>query len=293
MRVVVTGSTGQLGQAIKSVNCKKDLDFIFLDPGQLNLRNLGEMESLLVDLSPTIIINTAAWTNVDQAETNAEEAKEVNTDGPANLSKISSKIGASLIQISTDYVFSGESNKPWDVTDPVNPKSVYGATKSDGEKAVLSILPTNSIIMRTSWLYSPFRINFAKTMVRQALKNSDEVRVVDDQLGQPTSALDLANQLIASISKNLKPGIYHATNSGQTTWKGFAEEIFSLVGADPSRVVGISTFELNRPAPRPKYSVLSHDCWANTGVDPMQDWREALSEQIDEIKDSVIREGLV
>ena len=129
-------------------------------------------------------------------------------------------------------------------------------------------------------------------MVRLALKNKELVRVVNDQIGQPTSALDLAEQMVLSIEKHLKPGIYHATNSGQATWNDFAKEIFRFVGENTDRVLPMSSSELSRPAPRPSYSVLSHVCWENSGVKPMRDWREALAEQIVEIKSAVMAEGI-
>lgn len=293
MRILVTGANGQLGTALQKREPSLNFQADFLDSTQLDIIEFGNAINVISKFKPKIIINTAGWTDVDLAESHYEAARLVNAVGPANLALIAKELGSQFIHISTDYVFSGASKKPWNIDDPINPESNYGKTKAEGELAVVEKYVINSLIFRTSWLFSPFRKNFAKTMVRLALTNENTVEVVDDQIGQPTSAIDLANQILYSITKNLEPGIYHATNSGQTTWKGFAEEIFKLIGADPNRIVGIGTSELNRPAPRPKYSVLSHDCWVNTGIAPMRNWREALVEQIDEIKDSVIKEGFV
>lgn len=289
MKLLVTGANGQLGNAMQKL--KKD--GFYLSSSQLDVTNFQQAREVIRGLSPDIIINFAAWTDVDAAELQPDRAMLVNKFGPANLTKISQEFGSRLIHISTDYVFSGEGEIPWNVFDQVAPQSVYGKSKAEGEAAILKAPNSNSLILRTSWLFSQYRKNFVKTMVRLALTNDDSVKVVNDQFGQPTSAVDLANQILKVIANNLQPGIYHATNSGQTTWKVYAQEIFTLVGADPSRVVGIKSTELNRPAPRPKYSVLSQDCWADTGIAPMRNWREALAEQIDEIKGSVIKEGLL
>ena len=199
--------------------------------------------------------------------------------------------GAKLIHLSTDYVFSGEGKTPWQVDDRIDPQSAYGRTKTEGESRVFATYPENSSIVRTAWLYSPWGKNFAKTMTRFALNGKGEIRVVNDQMGQPTSAIDLAKQLVDLGLSSSPAGIYHGTNSGEATWFEFAQEIFKSAGADASRVVPVSSSEYPRPAKRPAYSVLSHDAWANTSVKPMRDWRIALEEALPAIISAVKAEG--
>jgi dTDP-4-dehydrorhamnose reductase len=188
-------------------------------------------------------------------------------------------------------VLSGESKSPWQIGDAINPQSAYGRTKAEGEKRVLRANSENSTIVRTAWLYSPWGKNFAKTMTKIAIKGDSEVRVVNDQMGQPTSAIDLAKQLVELALSNSPVGIYHGTNSGEGTWFEFAQEIFNLVGADSNRVVPVSSREYPRPAKRPSYSVLSHDAWTKTTIQPMRDWRIALEEAMPAIISAVKTEG--
>ena len=200
--------------------------------------------------------------------------------------------------VSTDYVFSGISDRPWREDDLRAPVSLYGTTKAAGEVALLSEYSEGSYIFRTAWLYSEWGKNFAKTMVRLALNGDGEVKVVDDQVGQPTLAMDLANQIVDSVIAKLPFGIYHATNSGQGSWFDFAQEIFNLCGdrvlAD--RVVRTDSSAYVRPAKRPAYSVLGHDAWKNVGVNgvavpEMRDWRLALQEAMPAIISAVKAEG--
>jgi dTDP-4-dehydrorhamnose reductase len=199
--------------------------------------------------------------------------------------------GAKLIHVSTDYVFSGEGKTPWQVHDRINPQSAYGRTKAEGESRALAADPEKTSIVRTAWLYSPWGKNFAKTMTRLAINGDSEVRVVSDQMGQPTSAIDLAKQLVELALSNSPAGVYHGTNSGQGTWFKFAQEIFKLVGADTNRVIPVSSSEYPRPAKRPSYSVLSHDAWTKTTIQPMRDWRIALAEAMPAIISALKEEG--
>jgi dTDP-4-dehydrorhamnose reductase len=224
---------------------------------------------------------------VDGAESHEIDASRVNSDGPENLALAAKLPKSKLIHVSTDYVFSGENKTPWQIEDEINPQSAYGRTKALGESRVLASYPENSFVVRTAWLYSPWGKNFAKTMTKLALKGDGEVRVVNDQVGQPTSASDLAQQLVELGESTSPAGIYHGTNSGQATWFEFAQEIFKLSGADVGRVTPVSSSEYPRPAKRPSYSVLSHDAWASTSVKPLSDWRIALAEAMPSIISAV------
>jgi dTDP-4-dehydrorhamnose reductase len=278
MTWLITGGSGQLGIAASQVLGERGILFTAWDSRDLDVTQGPIVLDLISQLSPKVIINCAAWTDVDRAETNESQASRVNGDGAENISLAAKKCGAKLIHISTDYVFSGESKTPWQVGDAINPQSTYGRTKADGESRVLLAHPENSSIVRTAWLYSPWGNNFAKTMTRLAINADGEVRVVNDQIGQPTFAMDLAKQLIDLGLSSSSAGVYHGTNSGEATWFEFAQEIFKLAGADSSRVVPVSSSEYPRIAKRPSYSVLSHDSWSKTSVHPMRDWRIAIKE---------------
>jgi len=291
MTWLVTGGSGQLGIAVSQELGKHGLLFNAWSSKDLNITQRPIVRNLVSNLSPKVIINCAAWTDVDGAETNELEASKVNGDGVENLAVVAKICGAKLIHVSTDYVFSGEGKTPWQVDDSVNPQSAYGRSKADGEARVLGVYPENSSIVRTAWLYSPWGKNFAKTMTRLAINGDSEVRVVSDQMGQPTSATDLAKQLVELGLFNSPAGIYHGTNSGQGTWFEFAQDIFKLAGADVSRVVPVSSREYKRPAKRPKYSVLSHDAWAKTSIKPMRDWQIALEDAMPAIISAVKTEG--
>jgi dTDP-4-dehydrorhamnose reductase len=291
MTWLITGGSGQLGIALSEELDSRGLVFTAVGSKDLDITQGSVVRDLVSQVSPTVIINCAAWTDVDAAETNEALASKVNRDGAENMALAAKNCGAKLIHVSTDYVFSGESETPWQVADEINPQSAYGRTKADGEGRVLGTYPENSSIVRTAWLYSPWSKNFAKTMTRLALNADSEVRVVNDQIGQPTSATDLAKQLVDLSLSSSPAGIYHGTNSGQATWCEFAQEIFKLSGADVNRVIPVSSSEYQRPAKRPSYSVLSHDSWATTSVKPMRDWRIALIDAIPAIISAVKAQG--
>jgi dTDP-4-dehydrorhamnose reductase len=216
--------------------------------------------------------------------------------GALNLAVTAKAVGAVFAHVSTDYVFSGVSDRPLREDDLRAPVSVYGTTKAAGEVAVLSEYAERSYIFRTAWLYSQWGKNFARTMTRLALTGDGEVKIVDDQVGQPTSAIDLAEQIVSSIEAQLPFGIYHATNSGQASWFEFAQEIFSLCGASVERVVRTDSSSFIRTARRPTYSVLGHDAWGAVGVTggsvtAMRDWKKALLEAMPAIISAVKAEG--
>jgi dTDP-4-dehydrorhamnose reductase len=291
MSWLITGGSGQLGIAASQELGEREILFTAWGSEVLDITQGPTVRDFVSQLSPSLIINCAAWTDVDGAESNEPQAFRVNSDGAENLARAAKQCGAKLFHVSTDYVFSGESKTPWQVDDRINPQSAYGRTKAAGESRVVATYPENSSIVRTAWLYSPWGKNFAKTMTRLALNGDGEVRVVNDQMGQPTSALDLAKQLIELGLSSSPAGIYHGTNSGEATWFEFAQEIFRLAGADVNRVVPVSSSEYPRPAKRPSHSVLSHEAWVKTSVNPMRDWRIALEEVMPAIISAVKAEG--
>ena len=291
MRCLITGGLGQLGLALSNELSSRDIDFVATNSSELDITNQGMVDKYLDLIKPDVIFNAAAWTDVDGAESDKTEAYSVNALGPQNLAMAAKHIDACLVHVSTDYVFSGIGTTPWGEAAIPEPQSVYGWSKSAGEKFALEAHPHKSHIVRTAWLYSAQRKNFAKTMTKLALNNSGEVRVVDDQTGQPTFTGDLAKQLVNLITNQAPCGIYHGTNSGQATWFEYAQKIFELAGANVSRVVPVSSSEFSRPAKRPAYSVLGHEGWVHPSIPPMRDWKAALTEAMPAIIYAVKAEG--
>ena len=302
MTWLVVGANGQLGQALSFVLRERGITFHAWGSEDLDIRSELLTMQYICALKPLVIVNAAAWTDVDGAEDNADDAYAVNAEGASNLALAAKTVGAVFVHISTDYVFSGIRQSPWKEDDLRMPASIYGKTKAAGEVAVLSHYPEGSYVFRTAWLYSQWGKNFAKTMTRLALQGDsgegrlNEVKVVDDQVGQPTSSLDLARQIIDAAIVKLPFGIYHATNSGQASWFEFATEIFALAGASIDRVVRTDSSAFVRPAKRPMYSVLGHDAWKAVGsggtpIDCMRDWRLALKDEMPAIISAVRAEG--
>jgi dTDP-4-dehydrorhamnose reductase len=288
LALLVTGAGGQLSDdLLDAVRSTKDVFARGLTIQDLDITDAFAVQDMLVGWerivrsdSPDhrlVVVNCAAYTAVDAAETDEETAYAVNAAGPALLATAAAKVGAGLIHVSTDYVFPGDGTEPYDVDDATGPKGAYGRTKLAGELAVREILPHDSWIVRTAWLYGTTGQNFVKTMARLE-KDRDTVSVVDDQRGSPTWSRDLAVGLLALAGSAVPAGILHGTNRGETTWHGFTRAIFEELGADPDRVLPTTTDAFPRPAPRPAYSVLSGRAWDEAGLPPFRGWREALAE---------------
>lgn len=272
-RYLITGATGMLGTDLQLALAGRDVTP--LGRASLDVTDLAVVRKAVA--GHDVIINAAAYTKVDDAETNEHAAHLVNAVGAQNLAIAAAEVGAKLVQISTDYVFNGSATTPYSENTPLDPISAYGRTKADGERLAVAAHPDGTWIIRTAWLYGAGGPNFAKTMRRLAASN-DTVSVVDDQLGQPTWTGDLAAQIVALVDSDAPSGTYHGTNSGQATWFEFAQAIFREAGLDPARVLPTSSEGFVRPAPRPAYSVLGHAAWQAAGLPEMRDWREALSE---------------
>jgi dTDP-4-dehydrorhamnose reductase len=295
---LILGANGQLGKSLIAVLKDQGIPFIALGSQELDITSSVQCSELIGVLSPCVIINAAAWTDVDGAESNPDSAYAVNAIGPKNIVAAAKLVGAIFAHISTDYVFSGISEVPWEEDDSFGPISVYGITKAAGEAEVMSEYPDRSYIFRTAWLYSRWGKNFTKTMTRLALFGDGEVRVVNDQVGQPTAASDLALQIVSTILTELPFGIYHGTNSGEASWFEFAQKIFELSGKSTARVVPVSSSEFVRPAKRPAYSVLGHGAWNNATesgypIDVMRNWQLALTEEMPRIIEMVLDENRI
>ena len=281
MTWLILGGKGQLGIAIARVLQERKIVYFAWGSAELDIRDTHAVASAVLKVNPEVIVNAAAWTDVDGAESDPIGAQSVNAHGASNVALAAKLSDAVLIHISTDYVFSGISKVPWNEYDLRSPISVYGKSKAEGEYLVLSQYPEKSYVFRTAWLYSPWGKNFAKTMTRLAIRDDNPVKVVSDQVGQPTSSIDLANQIVDTVKAELPFGIYHGTNSGTASWYHFACKVFELCGAASSRVLPVSSNEFVRAAQRPSYSVLGHSAWSTSGakgisVSPLRDWNFAL-----------------
>ena len=283
MKVLITGSNGQLGSELIDRYLDRPQDRVFAgDLPDLDITSQESVAELFAEVMPDVVINCAAWTAVDSAEEKETAAFAVNAEGPAILANECARIGARLIHLSTDYVFEGNATEPYQENDHAEPITAYGRTKLAGEKYVQEILPENHLIVRTAWLYGVNGENFVKTIIR-ALSQRDVLTVVTDQVGQPTYAGDLADQIAALIDVPGASGIFHATNSGVASWFEFARQIMVEINEDPERILPTDSSSFVRPAPRPPYSVLGHERWAEVGMAPMRDWRLALHEAIADI----------
>lgn len=284
---LVTGAGGMLGQDVLARLAEAGERATAMDRAALDLTDAAAVRRALERHRPAVVVNCAAWTAVDDAETREAEALAVNGDGPARLADACARTGAVLLHVSTDYVFAGDATAPYAEDAPTAPRSAYGRTKLAGERAVLNTLPDRGYVVRTAWLYGTGGANFVRTMIRLEGQR-EKLDVVDDQRGQPTWSADLAGLLLAlgrgALAGTAPPGVYHGTSSGETTWYGLTREIFRLLGADPDRVHPTTSEAFVRPAPRPAYSVLGHDRFAAAGVAPLRDWRAALAEAFPRIR---------
>jgi len=272
-RWLVVGARGMLGRDV--VRVLADSDVVAMGRDELDVTDLTAVADAVHGVD--VVVNCAAWTDVDGAEAREGEAFAVNAVAPSLLAGACAAASAWLVHISTDYVFDGEASSPYVEEAPLRPRSAYGRTKAAGEWAVRATAPERSYVLRTSWLYGQDGGNFVRTMARLEAER-DTVDVVDDQRGQPTWSLDVARRLVLAVDSGIPAGTYHATDAGEATWFTLARRVFELCGADPERVRRTTTAAFPRPAPRPSYSALGHAAWGRAGLPPMRDWREALDD---------------
>ena len=285
MRILVTGKNGQLGRSVHKVvgNNEQTNKFVFVGREELDLSNRDNINSYFDDNDRfDIIINCAAYTAVDKAEEEQELANQVNHLAVKRLAQIAKNQQAKLIHISTDYVFDGESDKPYTEADETNPINIYGKTKLAGEKALQKVMPTNATIIRTSWVYSEYGNNFVKTMLKLG-KERDELNVVGDQIGSPTYATDLAEAILKIINnedfktKEQSTEIYHYSNTGEISWHEFAKEIFKIAKID-CKVNSILTEQYPAPAKRPKNTLMDNNKIIQTFNVGTVFWKNLLEE---------------
>lgn len=278
MRWLVVGSHGQLGQDLLRVLAARSADVVDdVDLPELDIRDADAVRARLRDAE--VVVNAAAWTDVDGAESHEDAAYAVNAVGAGNIAHACTETGAVLVHLSTDYVFDGAATSPYPEDAAPAPRSAYGRTKAAGERLVLDAA-RDAYVVRTAWLYGAGGHNFVRTMARLARERDGGLDVVADQRGSPTWSRHLAGAIVRLVEARPEPGIYHVTNGGETTWNGLARAVFAAIGADPERVRPVTTAQFPRPAPRPAYSVLAHDRWLAAGLDPLPPWREALADAI-------------
>jgi dTDP-4-dehydrorhamnose reductase len=279
-RWLVLGAAGMLGSDLCEV--------LAADPAvrltaaarrQVDLHDPAAVRSAIA--GQDVVVNAAAWTDVDGAEADPQRAMSENGAAVAGVAAACRSAGALLLHLSTDYVFAGDASEPYAEEAPTAPANMYGASKLRGERHVLQTLPETGYVVRTAWLYGEHGRNFVATMLRLATER-ETVEVVDDQRGQPTWSLALARRLAqlghAARTGQAPAGVYHGTAAGETTWYGLARAVFQLAGLDPSRVHPTTSDHFVRPARRPSYSVLGHARWAEAGLEPMPHWRPMLAE---------------
>ena len=298
MRILVTGKNGQLGQSInKLINIEAKTkynpnsnEFIFVGREELDLSSKSSIDNYFNNNDNfDIIINCAAYTAVDKAEEEQELANQVNHLAVGQLARIANQQKAKLIHISTDYVFDGDGDNPYSETDKTSPINIYGKTKLAGEKALQEIMPTNAIIIRTSWVYSEYGNNFVKTMLRLG-KEKDEISVVSDQIGSPTYATDLAEAILTIVNnkscldKQQSTEVYHYSNEGKISWYDFAREIFRIAKID-CKVNPITTNQYPIPAKRPKNTLINKDKISHRFNIDIFDWRKAIESCISILKE--------
>ena len=281
--VLITGASGMLGRDLTDL-CS-DLDVRPRSRTQLDITDVSQVQDAVAGVD--VVVNCAAYTKVDQAEQDIDEATAANAVGPRVLATACKDSGARLIHLSTDYVFRGDATTPYPENSPRDPVSVYGASKAAGEEAVLATYPEGSVIIRTAWLYGEHGPSFPRTMLN-ASATRDTLNVVDDQVGQPTWTKDLARQIRRVMDSDIRSGVFHGTNAGQTSWWNFAKTIFDTAGLDPDRILPTTSAEFVRPAPRPAWSVLGHAAWAAVGLPAMRSWEEAFAEAYPECFSDIV-----
>ena len=279
MKILITGSNGMLGHDLIEV-LKDNRELLLTTSKTLDITDGDSVMDFIVKSNPDIVINSAAYTDVDGCESNPDLAYNVNGEGVKNLALACREVDCPLVHISTDYVFNGQNDRPWVEDDEIGPISIYGKSKLKGEEHIKEILE-KYFIVRTAWLYGVNGRNFPRTMLELA-QNHSEITVVYDEVGTPTYTPDLAKGISKLIETDYY-GTYHLTNSGNCSWCEFARYIFEVADVDVN-VIPVTASEFARPAPRPSYSVLENRNWVENGFEPLRNYKEAIKEYIGLIK---------
>lgn len=283
--ILVTGCNGQLGSEIRALapQYEDDFRFIFTDVAELDITDRQGVCDFVEEHMVNILINCAAYTAVDRAESDTELADLLNRVAPGYLAEAMDAVGGTMVQVSTDYVFDGTNHRPYHEDDPTNPTGVYGRTKLAGEEEVIRGC-TGSMVIRTAWLYSTYGNNFVKTMLRLG-KEKEQLGVIFDQIGTPTYARDLASAILQIAKQGIKPGVYHYSNEGVCSWYDFTRAIHRIAGITTCQVKPLHTEEYPTPAARPHYSVLDKSKIKEAFNLTIPWWEDSLREMIKELND--------
>jgi len=280
VRVLILGSKGQLGLSILEKlegHAPIGTFMAAVSRDELDITDVEQLERQFGIFQPDIIINCAAWTDVEGAESECTLARDINYVGVVNIVREAEKRNARIVQLSTDYVFDGSHKSPIGESEMQNPINCYGETKAEAEKFLLKEYRENSIIIRTAWLYGPYGKNFARTIIRKALTIEDgTIGIVTDQVGQPTSTLDLASRILQIVNSNVRSGVFHGTNSGSTSWFGFAKLLLDSADMNSERLVPVLSSNFTSRVKRPKYSVLGQEGWKSINYTAMRPWEDAV-----------------
>ncbi len=279
MKAVVTGSRGQLGRALLEEGSRRGVETRGFDLPEVDIRDGAAVEEFIAREKPDWVFHCAARTDVDGCEKDRDEVFRVNLDGPLNVLAASRNSGARFLLVSTDFVFDGRKGAPYTEEDPVNPLCVYGLSKAEAEKACLGEWPEGTWIARTQWLYGPGGRHFPGAILKKAAAGED-LRVVDDQVGCPTLTTDLAGMLLDLASAGAPPGIYHASNEGRASWFEFAQAALEIGGFFRTRMEPVSSAELDLPASRPAFSVLSKEKLKKATGAEIRPWKKALEDYL-------------
>jgi len=280
-RILLFGGSGILGTEVLRILQNEKIEYVAPGSSDIDIRDKDSVTNSVQSFAPTWIINCAAWTNVDGAEDSFEEACELNEAAVKNIATAAAAIGCKVIHISTDYVFDGESEVPYKEESIVNPRNKYGESKLMGEQALLAALP-GSFVVRTSWLYGANGKNFVKTIAAKALRN-EPARIVNDQVGSPTSSKDLAAGIVSITRIHPEPGIYNFSNEGSCSWFELARAIYKNLGASADLVEATDSASLNLKASRPKFSLLNKEKWKAAGLSNVPSWDTSLESVLPEI----------
>lgn len=279
-RIFVTGAKGQLGHDIMLELAKRNIDCVGVDIEEMDITDPEAVRNVIAEASPDAVIHCAAWTAVDAAEDNEEKCRQVNAFGTENIAKVCRELMIPMMYFSTDYVFNGEGDRPWEPDDKAEPLNVYGQTKYEGEEAVRKYVPDRHFIVRIQWVYGKNGKNFVKTMLKLS-ETHDRLTVVDDQVGSPTYTPDIARIAVDMILSD-KYGTYHVANAGLCSWYEFAKEIFRLAGKDVE-VVPVDSSQYPAKAKRPHNSRMNLSKLKEEGFTELPSWQDALERYLEEI----------